>query len=311
MLTSSGKSDWDRDKLERQLSRSVLEKLASVTAPKPQYGPDVPGWRWDDKRCFMLASTYKFLMQEGDSPRDSKCICHNGAEDIEHVLRKCPKAHELWSKVLCPKVLETFMTTPFDAWLIGNLQYRPHQELPDFDWGMRFSIYCWLLWKTRCCELLDLSYVMRESILDKCNQIFYRNKVNKVRSAKGEIFWNGHVRKRVEVEIDDREAACIVNRSSTLLANSTVVHVIRSLLQQYWLVQLRHAPREVNKAADKLVVMGRSQSREWRVFIVLPRMVAMIVDEEQRRWMEGQHLRTIASAVERSASHFGSTMPNV
>ncbi|KAK8651039.1 hypothetical protein V6N13_140657 [Hibiscus sabdariffa] len=274
MLTSSGKSDWDRDKLERQLSRSVLEKLASVTAPKPQYGPDVPGWRWDDKRCFMLASTYKFLMQEGDSPRDSKCICHNGAEDIEHVLRKCPKAHELWSKVLCPKVLETFMTTPFDAWLIGNLQYRPHQELPDFDWGMRFSIYCWLLWKTRCCELLDLSYVMRESILDKCNQIFYRNKVNKVRSAK-------------------------------------VVHVIRSLLQQYWLVQLRHAPREVNKAADKLVVMGRSQSREWRVFIVLPRMVAMIVDEEQRRWMEGQHLRTIASAVERSASHFGSTMPNV
>ncbi|KAK8612743.1 hypothetical protein V6N13_092852 [Hibiscus sabdariffa] len=121
-------------------------------------------------------------------------ICLNGAEDIEHVLRKCPKAHDLWSKVLRPKVLDTFLATPFDAWFLGNLRFRSHQDHPDFDWCMRFSIFCWLLWKTRCCMLLDPSYVMHESILDRgnrliedCNKIFSRNKVQHVPREVNEI----------------------------------------------------------------------------------------------------------------------------
>ncbi|KAK8504810.1 hypothetical protein V6N12_033062 [Hibiscus sabdariffa] len=70
MLTSSG--DWDWGRLEHQLPRSVLKTLAAVKPSMPQCGPDVPGWRWDERRRFMLASTYKSLMSGGDSARDSK-----------------------------------------------------------------------------------------------------------------------------------------------------------------------------------------------------------------------------------------------
>ncbi|KAK8579360.1 hypothetical protein V6N12_069686 [Hibiscus sabdariffa] len=204
MLTSLG--EWDWDKLGHQLSGSVLEKLVVVPPPMPQYGADVPGWMWEEKRCFTLASTYKYLMREWDKPRDSKwriiwslrvpwlvqifmwITAHNGAED------KCPKAQELWSKVLRPEVLKAFCVTPFDTWLIGNLQHRPRQEFPDFDWG------------------------------------------------------------RVEVETYNKEATSIVNRSSTLLASSALVHAIHSLLQKGWPVQVRHIPRGMNAVADKLAV---------------------------------------------------------
>ncbi|KAK8987304.1 hypothetical protein V6N11_027060 [Hibiscus sabdariffa] len=115
-------------------------------------------------------------------------------------------------------ILETFLTTPFDARLIGNL------------------------W---CCELLDPSYVIRGStlgrsnrLIEKYNQIFSRNK-------------------RVEIETDNKEAACIVNRSSNILASSALVQAIWTSLQQDWLVQVRYVPREVNEVADKLAAMGR------------------------------------------------------
>ncbi|KAL4302846.1 hypothetical protein GQ457_10G013130 [Hibiscus cannabinus] len=160
----------------------------------------------------------------------------------------------------------------------------------------------------RCCLLLDLSCVMRESILDKSdrlieefNQILCHNKVSRVRPTRSEVFWNGPVQewvkavydglshawaagfRRVEVETDNKEVACIVNRSSTLLTNSTLVHAIWSLLNQDWPVQVWHVSREVNEAADKLVVMGRGQSREWRVFNVPLGTVTTLLDEEQGR----------------------------
>ncbi|KAK8657866.1 hypothetical protein V6N13_036085 [Hibiscus sabdariffa] len=76
-------------------------------------------------------------------------------------------------------------------------------------------------------------------------------------------------------------------------------------------MQVWHMLREVNEIGDKLAKMGRGQSRERTIFIVPPETMATIVDEEQRCWMEGRHLRTVTSAAEWSASHFGLTTPNV
>ncbi|KAK8544340.1 hypothetical protein V6N13_056122 [Hibiscus sabdariffa] len=70
--TNNLNRDGQRERLEHQLPRSVLKTLAAVKPSMPQCGPDVPGWRWDERRRFMLASTYKSLMSGGDSARDSK-----------------------------------------------------------------------------------------------------------------------------------------------------------------------------------------------------------------------------------------------
>ncbi|KAK8677005.1 hypothetical protein V6N13_142562 [Hibiscus sabdariffa] len=78
-----------------------------------------------------------------------------------------------------------------------------------------------------CYELLDLGYVMRESIFDKgnrlieeCNRIFYRNILSRDTHARSEVLWNGPVREWVKG----------------------------------WPVQVRHIPRGMNAVADKLAV---------------------------------------------------------
>ncbi|KAK9019570.1 hypothetical protein V6N11_054088 [Hibiscus sabdariffa] len=39
------------------------------------------------------------------------------------------------------------------------------------DWNVCFSIYCWLLWKSRCSKVLDVDHVERESILERGNRL--------------------------------------------------------------------------------------------------------------------------------------------
>ncbi|KAK8669638.1 hypothetical protein V6N13_107063 [Hibiscus sabdariffa] len=195
-----------------------------------------------------------------------KCsICINGVEDIEHVLRKCTKAHELWFNILEPDILDTFLSTPFDDWMVDNLRYSSNWDNLEFDWSIRFSIFCWLLWKTRCCELFDLDSVTRESILDRgnrliaeCNQVFSRNKVNIIRPVRDGNLWKGP--------------------------------------GQGW-VKVRHVPREMNGAADKLAAMGRGYSKEGRLLIAPPDMVVTIVNDEQCRWLEGLHAHSDDPAI--------------
>ncbi|KAK8617152.1 hypothetical protein V6N13_117119 [Hibiscus sabdariffa] len=92
---------------------------------------------------------------------------HNGAEDIDHVLRFCSKARELWVKLLEPNSLDHFFTSPFDDWLKENLRFKSHLTIPSF-WCMRISIFCWLLWKARCCEVLGEDQAMCESRESNC-----------------------------------------------------------------------------------------------------------------------------------------------
>ncbi|KAK8492715.1 hypothetical protein V6N11_004311 [Hibiscus sabdariffa] len=59
------------------------------------------------------------------------------------------------------------MVSPFDEWFKANLRVKPRSMTPPFDWSMRFSIYCWLLWKTRCCVILGGDQITRRDIVDK------------------------------------------------------------------------------------------------------------------------------------------------
>ncbi|KAK8569213.1 hypothetical protein V6N12_007745 [Hibiscus sabdariffa] len=118
---------------------------------------------------------------------------------------------------------------------------------------------------TRCCELFDLDSVTRESILDRgnrliaeCNQVFSRNKVNIIRPVRDGNLWKGP--------------------------------------GQGW-VKVRHVPREMNGAADKLAAMGRGYSKEGRLLIAPPDMVVTIVNDEQCRWLEGLHAHSDDPAI--------------
>ncbi|KAK8594474.1 hypothetical protein V6N13_015396 [Hibiscus sabdariffa] len=58
-------------------------------------------------------------------------------------------------------------TLSFEEWLHGNISGSLPTIVAGVDWGMQFSILCWLLWKLRCSMVLDAGYVQRESVLDR------------------------------------------------------------------------------------------------------------------------------------------------
>ncbi|KAK8696510.1 hypothetical protein V6N13_001644 [Hibiscus sabdariffa] len=39
------------------------------------------------------------------------------------------------------------------------------------DWGMCFSIYCWLLWKLRCNVIFYVDYVDRDGVLERGSRL--------------------------------------------------------------------------------------------------------------------------------------------
>ncbi|KAK8560390.1 hypothetical protein V6N13_082833 [Hibiscus sabdariffa] len=95
------RGEWNWIHLQGLLPAATLERLAACPIPKPLYGDDCPGWRWEDNRCFK-----------------------------------------------------------------DNLSSVSGLQRPGMDWGMRFSIWCWLLWKLRCCIVLDDEFSEREGVLD-------------------------------------------------------------------------------------------------------------------------------------------------
>ncbi|KAK8998243.1 hypothetical protein V6N11_083634 [Hibiscus sabdariffa] len=125
------------------------------------------------------------------------------------------------------------------------------------DWGMKFSIFCWLPWKLRCSMVLDGDYVKRETGF-----------------------------RHIVLETDNKEVASICNGSSSTLARSALVWTIHDLQQRCWQVRVSHVCRVRNGVDDKLDSLGRQHIQQGRIFVVLPGPVAMLVAEEQQLWEE-------------------------
>ncbi|KAK8542189.1 hypothetical protein V6N12_014792 [Hibiscus sabdariffa] len=110
-----------------------------------------------------------------------------------------------WSK----EMMGTFWTAPFNVWLLDNIKRNTSPEQLDFDWSMRFSIFCWLLWKDRCSAMFDKEYHVCEGILVRvdrliieCNKVFSDSKVRHSRPGFRESFWKGPIRDWVKVNVD-------------------------------------------------------------------------------------------------------------
>ncbi|KAK9008795.1 hypothetical protein V6N11_080273 [Hibiscus sabdariffa] len=244
MVTATG--EWDSDRLRDLLPSTVLEYMAATPLPLARLGDDVPGWRWDEKRQFQVSSAYAVLMEVGErrhasswskiwslqvpqrvrvfmwitalrrhltnvervrrhiASSDVCSLCHGGPKDIDHVLRFCTKACELWRCVLGQEVANNF-----DEWLHGNITRSLVANVERGEWGMRFSVFCWLLWKRRCSMVLDGDFVERESVLDRGNHFILECKaaysqLHSVPMAvhRREQWWEGPQRGWVKGNVD-------------------------------------------------------------------------------------------------------------
>ncbi|KAK9012817.1 hypothetical protein V6N11_040850 [Hibiscus sabdariffa] len=126
-------------------------------------------------------------------------------------------------------------TLLFDEWLHGNIIGSLVAAARGVDWGMRFAIFCWLLWKVRCSTVLDGDYVERESMLDRgnvdasfCAYCRALGVCDGLRHA-----WEVGFRS-IELETDNKEVASICNGSSSTLTRSVLVSMIYKLQQRSW-----------------------------------------------------------------------------
>ncbi|KAK8512435.1 hypothetical protein V6N12_075014 [Hibiscus sabdariffa] len=80
-----------------------------------------------------------------------------------------PNGNWDWDRV--QEVANQLATLPLDEWLHGNITGSLVAAVGGVDWGMRFSIFCWLLWKVMCSMVLDGDYVERESVFNQGNRL--------------------------------------------------------------------------------------------------------------------------------------------
>ncbi|KAK8516544.1 hypothetical protein V6N12_038784 [Hibiscus sabdariffa] len=193
---------------------------------------------------------------------DTCGLCLSGPEDIDHILRHCVKASDLWRSVLGHGVADSLSSLSFEDWLHDNISGRLPAIISRKDWGMEFAIYCWLLWKLRCSMVLDPSFVERESVWDRgrrflveCQAVFAASVRDPAALSISEKRWIRPQRDWIKGNVD---AAVSIGDG-----------------------------RSCNGVADKLAKLGQQASLQGLRFVVPPGLVALDVAAEKQFWEAG------------------------
>ncbi|KAK8533965.1 hypothetical protein V6N12_047367 [Hibiscus sabdariffa] len=143
-----------------------LWKIASIKPPSIQYGPDLPA-----AHDWLLTNTERFRHHIATS--DSCNWCQSCVESVDHVLRMCLTASALWISVIKPHCLHEFFTMPLVVWLGINISGSHCFANNVKNWGERFVVFIWMLWKNRCSKFFDDSYVQREDFRAHWEKLAY------------------------------------------------------------------------------------------------------------------------------------------
>ncbi|KAK8550128.1 hypothetical protein V6N12_038858 [Hibiscus sabdariffa] len=244
-------------------------------------------------------------------------LCLSEPEDIDHVLRRCEKAKDLWRNVLGREVAASLDSLPFEEWLHGNISCRLPEIIDRADWDMEFAIYVWLLWKLRCSLVLDLNFVERGSVWDRGRRLFLECKAINTAAVRGpamelntETRWvsppRGWIKCRcsvlmaelwamydglrhaweagfrnIEIESDNKEVVNICNGTSSALKVSVLVSHIVELLKREWRINVKHVSRSCNAVADLLAKLGQQGSMQGFRFATPPAAVAFAVEADR------------------------------
>ncbi|KAK8993366.1 hypothetical protein V6N11_033467 [Hibiscus sabdariffa] len=191
------------------------------------------------------------------------------------------RASVLWRSVLGQEVANRFDALPFDVWLHGNITGRLFNGVARDDWSMRFSVYCWLLWKRRCSIVLDTDFIERESVLDWATRFIEDCNIayNPLRTAPTVVqrpvrSWEGPPHGWVKGNVD--AAVNVSNgRSSVLVAE---LWAIREGLYQAWNDGFRHVELETDNVEAARICNGLSTAMQNSV------LVSEIQEWLQRCW---------------------------
>ncbi|CAN1860132.1 Putative ribonuclease H protein At1g65750 [Linum perenne] len=107
-------------------------------------------WDWPGPnkiRHFMWLVAHNRLLTNKERKRrhltdnDTCSCCGTMVETIDHILRSCPIANEVWRKIAPINLFPSFFNTNFDVWWNDNMK--------NSSWKVQFGVTCWTLWRSR------------------------------------------------------------------------------------------------------------------------------------------------------------------
>lgn len=91
--------------------------------------------------------TNSMRMRRGMTTSDGCWLCHNAREDIDHVLRRCTAADEVW-RMMLPKWHSETRNLSFQDWLDRGLTTKGNGFSPQND-NTLFAVSLWWIWRWR------------------------------------------------------------------------------------------------------------------------------------------------------------------
>ncbi|CAN1351644.1 Putative ribonuclease H protein At1g65750 [Linum perenne] len=107
-------------------------------------------WKWEGPqrvRQFLWLALHNRLLTNAERHRrhltdTAECgACANDTETVDHILRGCPMAQQVWMTTLSIPQSDGFFSMELDDWWKANLGKK--------EGSIGFGITCWLLWKAR------------------------------------------------------------------------------------------------------------------------------------------------------------------
>ncbi|KAK8521953.1 hypothetical protein V6N12_066523 [Hibiscus sabdariffa] len=100
----------------------------------------------------------------------TECACCGArVEDLDHLLRQCPFAREVWEPLIRLYKVGEFFETPTPVWIKWNLQNPSYFANVQADWDIKFGAILWNLWRFRNRRVFDPDDVQLESV-ESCSQ---------------------------------------------------------------------------------------------------------------------------------------------
>ncbi|XP_031115795.1 uncharacterized protein LOC116019654 [Ipomoea triloba] len=176
----SSDTGWNTQRLAHLLPQGIINTLNGVMLSNEPNHKDLRTRLPNRIKFFMWLITHGRIMCNAERKRrhftasDYCHLCRDVTEDIDHVLRKCPAAMEVWKALMPPQAFEGEIQIDCKLWIMKNLKVRG-RRYGFLDWSAAFSVICWQLWK------------WRNSMVFK-NETLHKNiKANKIRNYCMEI----------------------------------------------------------------------------------------------------------------------------
>ncbi|KAL7214682.1 hypothetical protein ACSBR1_026965 [Camellia fascicularis] len=179
--------EWDMDLISNQIPEEAIPDILRIHPPQFLNLIDKPCWKGSHNGGFTSAAAYDIIVGKdqhvGDwkwlwklripqklkgflwvvlngrlftndmrmrrgLTNDSNCISCNNMEDLNHVLRTCPQAGELWASVFNTQWYLRMLNTPLLDWIIVNAKNKtPYSNYISF--GTIFIVALWRVWTNR------------------------------------------------------------------------------------------------------------------------------------------------------------------